>query len=214
MVRAPMPIQSGTVSFARFRSEPAGARPDAKRWLLRGLRKKAFEPLEARKPDDDRAAGFVELEDHDATGFEAGLFQGEHALFAWRIDQLKVPAKALKAEVDRWAAAFAAGQGRPPTRREKAARKEEVRQLLRQKAEPSSKVLDVSWNLDTGEVAIWATSRKVVDEIAATMEEVFTVSLHPVSVGATAARSKLAEAALGPTPALVGLGQEVSHDAA
>ena len=81
MVRAPMPIQSGTVSFARFRSEPAGARTDAKRWLLRGLRKKAFEPLVARKPEDDRAAGFVELEDHDATGFEAGLFQGEHALF-------------------------------------------------------------------------------------------------------------------------------------
>ena len=207
-----MPIQSGAVTFARFRSEPAGARPDAKRWLLRGLRKKAFEPLEARKPEDDRAAGFVELEDHDATGFEAGLFQGEHALFAWRIDRLEVPAKAVKAEVDRWAAAFTAEQGRPPGRREKAGRKEEVRQLLRQRAEPSSKVIDVSWNLETGEVAVWATSRKVVDEISTAMEEVFAVSLHAVSVGATATRSKLPEAALGPTAALVGLGgQEVSR---
>jgi len=207
-----MPIQSGAVTFARFRSEPAGARPDAKRWLVRGLRKKAFEPLEARRPEDDRAAGFVELEDHDAAGFEAGLFQGEHALFAWRIDRLEVPAKAVKAEVDRWVAAFTAEQGRPPGRREKAGRKEEVRQLLRQRAEPSSKVIDVSWNLDTGEVAIWATSRKVVGEISATMEEVFAVSLHAVSVGATATRSKLPEAALGPTAALVGLGgQEVSR---
>jgi recombination associated protein RdgC len=207
-----MPVQSGAVSFARFRSEPAGARPDVKRWLLRGLRKKLFEPLEARKPEDDRVAGFVELEDPDATGFEAGLFQGDHALFAWRIDQLKVPAKAVKAEVDRWAAAFAAEQGRPPGRREKAARKEEVRQLLRQRTEPSSKVLDVSWNVDTGEVAVWATSRKVVDEISAAMEEVFGVVLHPVSVGATAARAKLPEAGLGPTAALVGLGgEEVSR---
>jgi recombination associated protein RdgC len=203
-----MPVQSGAVSFARFRSEPAGARPDAKRWLLRGLKKNLFEPLEARKAERDRTAGFVELEDHDATGFEAGLFQGEHALFAWRIDELKVPARAVKAEVDRWAAAFSAEHGRPPGRREKAARKEEVRQLLRQRAEPSSKVLDVSWNLDTGEVAVWATSRKVVDEISAAMEEGFGVALHPVSVGAIAALSKLPEAALGPTAALVGLGRE------
>lgn len=203
-----MPIQSGAVTFARFRSEPAGARKDAKRWLVRGLRKRAFAPLEARKPELDRAAGFVELADHDATGFEVGLFEGEHALFAWRIDQLKVPAKALKAEVDRWAAAFAAEHGRPPGRREKAVRKEEARQLLRQRVEPSSSVVDVSWNLDTGEVAVWVTSRKTVDEISAAMEEVFAVTLHPVSVGATAARAKLPEAALGPTAALVGLRAE------
>jgi recombination associated protein RdgC len=203
-----MPVQSGAVSFARFRSEPAGARRDVKRWLVRGLQKKAFVPLETRKAEDDRAAGFVELEDHDATGFEAGLFHGEHALFAWRIDQLKVPAKAVKAEVARWAATFTAEQGRAPGRREKAARKEEVTQLLRQRAEPSSKVLDVSWNLQTGEVAVWATSRKVVDEISVAMEEVLGVTLHPVSVGATAARAKLPEAALGPTAALVGLGSE------
>jgi recombination associated protein RdgC len=207
-----MPIQSGAVSFARFRSEPAGARNDAKRWLVRGLRKRAFEPLEARKPEDDRVAGFVELSDHDATGFEGGLFEGEHALFAWRIDQLKVPAKALRAEVDRWAAGFAAEHGRPPGRREKAARKEEVRQLLRQRAEPSSRVVDVSWNLDTGEVAVWGTSRKVVDEISAAMEEVFAVALHPVSVGATAARARVPEGALGPTAALVAVrGKEVSR---
>jgi recombination associated protein RdgC len=207
-----MPVQSGAVSFARFLSEPAGARPDAKRWLLRGLRKKAFVPLETRRPEDDRAAGFVELEDHDATGFEGGLFHGEHALFAWRIDQLKVSAKAVKTEIDRWAAAFVAEHGRPPGRREKSVRKDEVRQLLRQRAEPTSKVLDVSWNLDTGEVAVWATSRKVVDEISAAMEEVFGVALQPVSVGATAARAKLPEAALGPTAALVGLGgEEVSR---
>ncbi|GEJ58868.1 recombination-associated protein RdgC [Anaeromyxobacter diazotrophicus] len=207
-----MPVQSGAVTFARFSSEPAGARADAKRWLVRGLRKRAFTPLEARKPELDRAAGFVELADHDATGFEAGLFEGEHALFAWRIDQLKVPAKALKAEVDRWAAAFAAEHGRPPGRREKAVRKEEARQLLRQRVEPSSRVADVSWNLETGEVAIWVTSRKTVDEITAAMEEVFGVTLHPVSVGATASRAKLPEAALGPTAALVGLqGEGVSR---
>jgi recombination associated protein RdgC len=203
-----MPVQSGAVTFARLRSEPAGARPDAKRWLLRGLRKRAFQPLEARKPEDDRAAGFVELEDPDATGFEAGLFQGEHALFAWRVDQLRVPAKAVRAEVDRWAAAFAVEHGRPPGRREKAARKEEVRQLLRQRAEPTSKIVDVSWNVETGEVAVWTASRKVVDELTVAMEEVFGVALHPVSVGASAARARLPEAALGPTAALMGAGGE------
>jgi recombination associated protein RdgC len=201
-----MPVKSGSVTFARFRSELAGGKKsDAKRWLLRGLKKKAFQPLEAKKTEEDRAVGFVELENQDGTEFEVGLFHGEHVLFAWRVDAIKVSAAAVKVELERWATAFAAEHGRPATKRERAGRRDEVRELLRQRAAPTTRVHDVSWNLSASEVAIWAASRKVVEEVAIAMEEVFGVKLHPVSVGATAAKAGLPEKALGPTAALVGL---------
>jgi recombination associated protein RdgC len=200
-----MPVLSGVVTFARFRVEPTGARSDPKRWLLRGLARKAFESLEARKAEADRSAGFVELEDHDAVSFAAGaVFQGGHALFSWRVDTLRVPASAVKAELDRWAAAFASEQGRPPTKREKAQRKDEVRQLLRQRATPTSRTFDVSWNMASGEVAVWAASRKVVEEVAAELEEAFTVKLAPASASAGAVRAGIPEEALAPTLALFG----------
>lgn len=205
MVRPPMPVLSGAVTFARFRAEPASGRSDPKRWLLRGLARKAFQPLEVRKAEADRSAGFVELEDHDAVAFAVGaVFQGEHALFSWRVDTLRVPASDVKAELDKWAAAFLAEQGRPPAKREKAQRKDEVRQLLRQRATPTSRTFDVSWNLAKGEVAVWAASRKLVEEVAAEMEEAFAVKLAPASASAGAVRAGIPEEALAPTSALFG----------
>jgi recombination associated protein RdgC len=203
-----MPVLGGAVTFSRFRAEHARKVPsDVRRWLARALASNAFEPLDPRHAEEDRAAGFVELEDPDATEF-GGVLQGEHALFAWRVDAIQVRAAAVKAEVERWAAAEAAEKGRPPGKREKAERREIVRQMLRQKAEPATKVHDVSWNLESGEVAIWAASRKVVEEAAAAIESAFEVRLQPVTPGAVAARRKVPEKALLPTAELVGVGVE------
>ncbi|MGC3999380.1 MAG: recombination-associated protein RdgC [Anaeromyxobacter sp.] len=205
MVPPPMPILGGSVTFARFK---AGARPrgDVKRWLTQGLRKKAFEPLDPARGDEERAAGFVELEDADATGFGGDTLTGDHLLVAWRVDAVKIPGAAVKAELGRWQQAHEAEKGRPATRGEKAARKDAIRAALRSKTPPVSKTYDLSWNLDTGQVAVWAASRKVVEEIVAALEEALKVELQPCTPGAAATLARLPESALGPTPALVGLG--------
>lgn len=201
-----MPVLGGAVTFSRFHAEHARKPPsDLKRWMARALASNAFEPLDPHRAEEDRSVGFVELEDPDATEF-AGVLQGEHALFAWRVDAIKVRAAAVKAEVERWIAAETAEKGHPPGKREKAERRELVRQQLRQKAEPVSKTHDVSWNLETGLVAIWAASRTVVEEAAAAIEAAFEVRLHPVTPGAAAARAELPEKALLPTAELVGVG--------
>ena len=203
------------MTFSRFRAEhPRKPPADLRRWLARALASNAFEPLDPARAEEDRAAGFVELEDPDATEF-ASVLQGEHALFAFRVDAIKVRAAQVKAEVERWVAAETAEKGRPPAKREKAERKELVRQALRKKAEPVTKVHDVAWNLESGQVSIWAASRKVVEEAAAAIEGAFEVRLHPVTPGAAAALSKLPEKALLPTAELVGVGvdarAEVGH---
>jgi recombination associated protein RdgC len=208
MVRAPMPVLRGSVTFARFRSE-TGKRPkETRKWLVRGLDRGAFEPLDRTRGDEDRSAGFVVLEDPDSTDFSSGVLEAGRALFAWRVDTIQVKAAAVRAELDRWTAAFADEHRRPPTRGEKAGAKDEIRHRLRSRQPPSTRVLDVSWNLDGGELQIWAASRKAVDEIAAAIEAAFEVKLAPQSVGAQALRAGIAESALGPTAALVGLARE------
>ncbi|BDG01160.1 recombination-associated protein RdgC [Anaeromyxobacter oryzae] len=207
-----MPVLGGAVTFSRFHAEHARKPPsDLRRWVARALASNAFEPLDPKRAEEDRTAGFVELEDPDATEF-ASVLQGEHALFAFRVDSIKVRAAAVKAEVERWAATVTAEKGRPPAKREKAERREIVRQQLRQKAEPVSKVHDVSWNLESGQVAIWAASRKIVEEAAAAIEAAFEVRLHPVTPGAAAALAKVPERALLPTAELVGVGAVASAE--
>lgn len=212
MVRAPMPVLRGSVTFARFRSETGKLPQDTRRWLARGLARGAFEPVDVQRGEDDRAAGFVALEDPDSTDFASGVLEGGRALFAWRVDTIRVKASAIRAELERWTAAFTDEHRRAPTRGEKAGAKDEIRHRLRQKQEPTTRVFDVSWSLDTGEAQVWAASRKVVDEVAAAIEAAFEVKLAPLSVGAQAVRAGIAEGALAPTAALLGLsGEEVGR---
>jgi recombination associated protein RdgC len=208
MVRAPMPVLRGSITFARFRSETGKLPQDTRRWLARGLARGAFEPLDPAKGDDDRSAGFVSLEDADSTDFSSGVLEGGRALFAFRVDRIQVKGAAVRAELEKWTAAFHDEHGRPATRGEKAGAKDEIRHRLRKRTPPSVRVFDVSWALDDGEVLVWAASRKAVEEIAAAVEQAFEVKLAPCSVGAQALRAGIAETALGPTAALVGLARE------
>jgi recombination associated protein RdgC len=174
----PMPILRGAVTFARFLVEHPDKPPaDVRRWFTKGLRARAFEPLDP-KDEEDRTAGFAELEDPDATDFASGnLFMGQRALFTWRIDQRKVPAAQLRGELDRWAREFERGQGRAPARKEKTERKNALRQKLRADAVPVTRTHDVAWDLKTQRLQVWSASRKVVEEIAMALEEGFEVRL-------------------------------------
>lgn len=211
MVRA-MPILRGSVTFARFRVEHAKKPPsDVRRWLARGLESNAFEPID-RRADDDRSAGFVELEDHDATGFAPGdLFYGPRVLFCWRIDQLRVPAGQLRAELEQWAKQHEREHDRKPSRSERTQAKAAIREKLRSRAEPVTRTHDLAWDVEGGQLQIWATSRKVVDEITEALATSFDVALHartPSGLG------DADEAPLKPTLELVTGLEEVSHGAA
>jgi len=213
-----MPVLRGAVTFSRFLVEPAeGAATDLKRSLSRALKARAFAPID-RRSEEERAAGFVELESPDSTEFSAGtLFYGEYALFGYRIDTIKVPGPVLRAEVDKWAAAFEKEKGRPPSRGEKSENRSSVRQVLRNRAVPITKVHDVSWNLKSQQLQIWAASRKAVEEVLNGVETAFKVKLVPLIPSAAAARMGIDESTLGPTAELIGvelaaeLPVEVSH---
>ncbi|HYG70269.1 MAG TPA: recombination-associated protein RdgC [Anaeromyxobacteraceae bacterium] len=199
-----MALLGGSITVSRLRARKAPA--DPKRSIQKGLRSAAFEPL-VPGAEEDRAIGFVELEDHDAVEFPvSSVFHGEHVLFGFRIDTIRVRGADVKAELERWTAAFADEHGRPPARREKAAHRDAIRQRLRAATPPTTRVHDVSWNLATGEVLVWTASRKVVEEIVAAIETAFRASLAPASAAGLAAAAGIDPESLSPTAALVGAG--------
>lgn len=173
-----MPIRRGSVNVARFRIDGDVPR-DQKRWLQKGLGKAAFEPIDP-KGEDERTAGFVELERSDVTEFSsAALFFSQHALFTWRVDKLKVPTNAIRASMLSWVNAFEQKNGRQPGRRERAEQKEGIKKMLRAKQDPVTKLFEVSVDLTTNDVFVWATSRTVVDEVQAVLESSLDVKLVP-----------------------------------
>ena len=202
------------MTFSRFAAEPAAKAPkDLKRWLTEGLQARSFAPID-RKTSEDRAFGYVELEDHDAVEFGApALFHGEWALFAFRSDEIRVSGAALRSELDKWAAAFEREQGRAPKRNERAKQRDAIRQVLRSKAEPRSRVVDVAWNLESGQVQVWTTTRKLVEAVSDLMEKSFSVTLRervPVALAEAMGGSD----ALRPTPELAwpGAGEGVARE--
>lgn len=213
-----MPLTRGAVTFSRFRVR-AGAKglpQDLSRSLGKALRSRAFEPID-RQTDEERAAGFVELEAEDGVEFRAGsLFRGEHALFAYRVDTLKVPSAQLQAELKKWQETFEAENDRPPARAERTRAKTELRDMLRKRVEPSVRIHEVSWNLKTHDLSIWSSNRRAIEEVQLAIESLFDMNLEARVPAALALEAGISETALAPTPELLGAdatAEEASHAA-
>lgn len=206
-----MPILRGAPSLVRFRVVEARALAEGSTpAVLEGLRAGSFRPLDRSKGDEERSAGWVELDDPDGTDLApaAVLLDGD-LLLSWRIDQVRVPAALVRTELSVWAAAFAERKGRRPSAREKAEGKEVVLRRLRKQAFVTTRLHDVRWRLAAGEIEVWATARKVIDEIAVALEEGVGVVLRPLGPGTRWEDAGLAVDGLRPTPEL--FGEEVAR---
>ena len=195
-----MPILKGAVTFARFRVEGFDKRETS--WITKNLKVHPFEPIR-KSSEDERAAGWVELENRDAVEFSTGsVHQGEYALFSYRVDVLKVPGGQLREELDKWLRVFESEHTRPANRREKNDARAALKQQLRQKLSPKVKTFDVSWNLKTTELQIWAASRKSVEEVETALEKTFGIKTLALAPSTAAQTLGLKEEDLAPTPAL------------
>lgn len=205
-----MPIISGSVTFARFFVERSAKTKSQAKHVARALSDKAFEPLDP-KSEDEQAAGFVSLRDRDQNELSAEeISYGDSLAFSYRIDKLRVPSSAVKEELRRFSKTFEAKHHRRPRRSEQADEKLLIVRRLRGRAFLSTKTVDVAWNLTQDEVSIWASSRKLIEEVQAALEETFHLALRAKT---PAIRAGEEGEALSPTPALFGaqVAQEVKR---
>ena len=199
-----MPILGGSVSFLRYRVLESPERGPGHRSLAVGLKKLCFQPLD-REGEEESSSGFVELYDEDSVQFAPGSFIfAEDLIVRWRVDSIKIPAQLVKRQIDTWIPGFESRRGRPPSKKEKNEQKELIIRKLRKQAFILTKTYDVRWRLQADEVHVWATSRRVLDEILASLEEAFELVMYPLAPGGLWADFGVELDGLKPTPELFG----------
>lgn len=205
-----MSLLKGSATLLRFRAT-GDHLAKAKKELGRSLKLRAFVPLEPGG-EAERAQGFVEFGHKDRSAFHAGaLFEGEFALFSYRIDEVRIPAAAIRSELEAWEARFNDAEKRAPSRKEKKDAKEEIRHTLKSRYPISSKLFEITWEQEGDAVNVFCGSRKVVDEIQAAIEQATSVKLVPLAPVTLAHELEIPEQSLTPTPALTLPEGEASH---
>jgi recombination associated protein RdgC len=209
-----MPLLKGAATFTRYRVEPEAKSSEGKAHkaqkgpykpktdLAKLLGLRAFVPLEPGG-EEERAQGFCEFGRKDGLEFPASaLYEGEWALFSYRIDEVRIPAAQVKAELEAWEQQFEVAEQRKPSRKEKLDRKGEIRHTLKSKYPITTKLHDVSWNLEAGYLQVWAGARKAIDEVSAAVEQLLGAKLVAVAPVTVAHELGIEEGSLTPTPEL------------
>lgn len=177
-----MGLLTGSVSYLRFLAQgdlPA-ALEDA---YAAALADHGFRDID---PDgeEERNAGWVRLDDPFTATWQPHEITSNNGLLVWRlrIDTLKIPAVMLKHWVDAAEREFLARQGRDKlTRPEREALKHKVRKDMRRRSLAKMALVDIAWNLTTGEVRLFATSRAVATLFVEVFEKTFALTLRPVT---------------------------------
>ncbi len=196
-----MPLRRGSAACVRFRVESAMPK-DVRRWLLKGLQALAFEPIDL-KGEEDESFGCVTSEVHTSTDFSAGtVFFERYAVFAFRFEKIRIPARVLKKSMVAWRTQFEATEKRRPSRAETADARAVAQKALRSRQEPSVKVFDVSLDFEQQTLTLWTTSRKQIEAMVEALSE--RLELRLVARVVSAFFDEAVLNALTPTPELFG----------
>jgi hypothetical protein len=183
----------GSISYSKFHLQ--GELPDNyASGFVRRIRNRAFEPL---SPDDenDRRWGWCSIQDpFDLDLDSEKIFFNSYLNLGLRIDRWAVPKPLIKAHFAQAERALLEKKGRERLgRKEKEELKLIVVRKLRRQLLPTMKVIDLSWNLETGVVRYWNRSTKMIDLMQDFFEKSFSLKLMPHSAYTIALRAQLPE---------------------
>jgi recombination associated protein RdgC len=178
----------GSISYSKF--YVTGELPDGFRdRFVERVRLRAFQPL---TPDGDAEpkAGWCSIENPLDCELDHGkIFWNTYLNLGFRIDRFQIPAPLFKAHLQEAEREHREKRGRQRLgRREKEELRAIVARRLRQKLLPVMKVVDLSWNLETGVLRFWSQSPGAHEALEELFEDTFERKLVPESPF-TAARS-------------------------
>jgi DNA recombination-dependent growth factor C len=174
-----MGFASRSVSVIRYRVKIEGEPPS---WevIHEGVRMGSFKEIESS--GDIVAIGWTSVEDFTDTEFARGTYTAaEYVTLAFRIDSVRVPAKALELHTRTETRKLLEQTGR--TRLSSAQRrelKESVQEKLRKQMLPNIQVFDLLWNTNDGIVYFGTHGIKARERMEDHFKKCFGPSLIPL----------------------------------
>lgn len=184
----------GSISFSKFYVR--GALPDGFRdAYVERIRLRAFQPLTAAE-EAERRAGWCSIEDPLDLDLDHGkVFFNSYLNLGLREDRWQIPSPLLKAHLAEAEREHLKKRGREKLgKREKDELRAVVSRKLRAQLIPVMKVVDLSWNLETGVVRFWNQSPRVHEGLVELFTKTFELDLVPESPYTAAREIGLGEA--------------------
>jgi DNA recombination-dependent growth factor C len=126
--------------------------------------------------DQDESVGWVRFDDAFSSEHDPATLVDEHGylLLRLRIDRLKVPTATLNAFVARAEREKAAERGgHKLSRAELTALKLEINKRLRLRSLPRMQLIEIAWQVQTGDVRLFSTSSSVVEMFTNRFKQTF-----------------------------------------
>jgi recombination associated protein RdgC len=205
-------VIKGSISYSKFYVN--GELPDNyQEAFMEALSLRRFTPLVVDE-DADVRVGWVAIErplEPDVVFDHNDVFFNSYVNLAIRIDAWRFPGPVFKAAFAEAEKKHLAKKGREKlTKKEKEELKAVVGRKLRHQFSPTIKVIDLSWNLQSGVVRFWNQSGKAHETLFEIWEKTFPVKLVPASPYVAATYLGLPEPRVA---ALASVEQSVFHTA-
>jgi hypothetical protein len=173
----------GSISFTRFHVR--GDLPEAfQRKYLASIRTRGFKAL-TPESEDDVSCGWMPIErpyDVEVRYDAESFFFNDYVNLAMRLDRWKFPTAVVKAKMAQAERAYREKHGRERlSKEEKAQLREAVERRLRREGLPTTKIVDVSWNVRTGTLRFWAGSTTLKEHLHELFEKTFGLKIDEAS---------------------------------
>jgi hypothetical protein len=165
---------------------------DLRKAYLAAVRLRAFEPLDPEGEHNESSGWCVMDRPFDLEFDVDKIFEDRFLVLGFRIDRFRVPAAMVRAELQQQEERLLSKSGKNRvSRNERLELRDKIILKLRKKLAPSTRALDVVWDLDGGTVLFFSHSRRVLADFSAHFEKTFRLELVEDSPYAAAERAGL-----------------------
>ena len=189
-----MSARRGSLTLTRLfvRGKPP---TDLRKPYLAAIRLRAFQPLD---PDGEahESSGWCVMDQPFDLDFDTDkVFEDRFIVLGFRTDRFRVPPSIVRAQMaEEQARALARSGKNRLSRNERLELRDKIVLRLRRKLAPSTRAVDVVWDLDAGCVLFFSHSRRVLADFSAHFEKTFRLGLEEDSPYLAAARAELSRA--------------------
>jgi hypothetical protein len=165
---------------------------DLRKPFMAAIRLRAFQPLD---PDGEvsESSGWCVMDRPFDLEFEPDkVFEDRCLVLGFRTDRFRVPPAMVRAQLADEQARLLSRSGKDRlSRNERLELRDKIVLRLRRKLAPSTRAVDVVWDLDTGSVLFFSHSRRVLADFCAHFEKTFRLELEEDSPHRAALRAEL-----------------------